>query len=206
MSTSDLPATTSTDVPQRMLEEDFGIALMDGEKVLVEGDPMRGKLMRYFMVLSVFVTLLTGVGLLALPIIYFVMRAWVNKHRYWVTNTRVVVTNGIIGFKARSIPLERVSDVAISCNFIERAMGLRSVVVRDMTGEALSGASMLAAPNASALQQRILDQVHSVNRSGERQEGERLQGRPYREIEGEVQETQMLDLLRRIEQNTRTEK
>jgi uncharacterized membrane protein YdbT with pleckstrin-like domain len=153
--------------------------------------------------MAVFIGILSlGLGLLALPIVYLVARAFFAKHNYWLTSSRVVVTNGIIGYKARSIPLERISDVAISCNFLERAFGLRSVVVRDMTGEAMSGAAMLGAQDATTLQRRILDQVHAVNRHQPSPENERTTSRPYRsqELDGE-----MLELLRRIERNTRDE-
>jgi uncharacterized membrane protein YdbT with pleckstrin-like domain len=115
----------------------------------------------------------------------------------------VVVTNGIIGYRARSIPLERVSDVAISCNWLERAFGLRSVVVRDMTGEAQSGAAMLAVPDAPELRRTVLSRVHEVNRHSPSNENTRMRGRPYREIEADQNQATMLELLRRIEENTR---
>lgn len=186
-----------------MLDEEFGLALMDGEEVLVKGEPMRQRLFQYAIAMSVFIGILSmGIGLLALPIVYLVARAFFAKHNYWLTSSRVVVTNGIIGYKARSIPLERISDVAISCNFLERAFGLRSVVVRDMTGEAMSGAAMLGAGDATTLQRQILDQVHAVNRTQPSAENDRTHSRPYRsqELDGE-----MLELLRRIERNTRDE-
>ena len=155
------------------------------------------------MATAVFTCVLTVFGIALLPLLYWVMRAYVNKHRYWVTSSRIVVTNGIIGFRARSIPLERVSDVAISCSWLERAFGLRSVIVRDMTGEAMSGARMLATPDATGMQRRILDQVHDVNRRAPSAEGERMQARGYRQIEQDRGQSDMLELLRRIEANTR---
>ena len=67
----------------------------------------------------------------------------------------------------------------------------------------MSGANMRAFENPSELQQQILDQVHKVNRI-ERKESDALDepGRPYRQIEG-GQSSEMLELLRRIEANTR---
>ena len=82
-------------------------------------------------------------------------------------------------------------------------MGLRSVVVRDMTGEALSGATMLAAPNAAELQRKILDQVHSVNRRGGDNSLEPTSGSIYRGATTGQPRNEMLDLLRKIESNTR---
>ncbi len=194
-----LPHAPATPAP--MLDESFGLALMDGEKVLVEGEPMRDRLMSYFLWASVVVALFTaGIGLAALPLVYLIGRAFVGKHNYWLTSSRVVVTNGIIGYKARSIPLERVSDVAISCNWLERALGLRSVIVRDMTGEAVSGAAMLGVADATTLQRRILDEVHAVNRRESNQDNDRSRAQPYRSPESA---NEMLEILRRIERNTR---
>lgn len=175
---------------------------MADERVLVEGTPERGRLMRYLMTNAAIVCVLTGIGILALPIVWLVLRAYVKKHGYWVTNKRVIVTNGIIGFRTRSIPLERVSDVAISANFLEKWMGLRSVIVRDMTGEAMSGATMLASPDASGLQHRVLDEVHAANRHPEGKTPA-LPARPYRDVDADQQASEMLELLRRIESNTR---
>ncbi|MCH9683468.1 MAG: hypothetical protein K0V04_18670, partial [Deltaproteobacteria bacterium] len=101
-------ATAAQTTSGAMLDERFGLALMEGEKVLVEGKPQRDRMFRYQMLTAAIVLGLTGVGLLLLPIIYLVVRASVAKHNYWVTSSRVVVTNGVIGFNARSIPLERV--------------------------------------------------------------------------------------------------
>lgn len=200
MSTN-LPVSQDEASAAPMLERDFGLALMTDEKVLLEGKPDQSRLFRYFM-LSFLLPIFT---IPLLPLLYFIFRAYINKHRYWLTNTRVVVTNGIIGYRARSIPLERVSDVAISCNFLERAMGLRSVVVRDMTGEALNGATMMGAADATGLQQRILNQVHAVNRTAPASEADRMTGTPYREIEAANVQSRMLEVLARIEKNTRPE-
>ncbi|MGH1342649.1 MAG: PH domain-containing protein [Nannocystales bacterium] len=199
---TNLPANPASATPA-ILDEEFGLSLMEGEEVLLQGRPQAAPLQRYFMLTALLVMFVTVFGLLGLPLAYFIVRAYVNKHRYWLTNSRVVVTTGIIGFRARSIPLERVSDVAISCDWLEKLMGMRTVVVRDMTGEALAGANMRAFENPTDLQQKILDQVHRVNRR-EGKESVALDepGRPYRQIEG-GQSSEMLELLRRIEANTR---
>lgn len=199
---TNLPAKATSTSPA-ILDEEFGLSLMEGEEVLLQGRPDPGPLQRYFMLTTLLVMFFTVFGLLGLPLAYLIVRAYVNKHRYWLTNSRVVVTTGIIGFRARSIPLERVSDVAISCDWLEKMMGMRTVVVRDMTGEALSGANMRAFSNPTELQQQILDQVHRVNRrEGKEQTAIDEPGRPYRQIEG-GQSSEMLELLRRIEANTR---
>lgn len=179
-----------------------GVSLMRDEKVLVNGQPDRERLLRYLRFNYALAFFVTIIGIPLLPLAWIIARAVVKKHGYWVTNSRVIVTNGLIGFRTRSIPLERVSDVAISCNALEKWMGLRSVIVRDMTGEALSGATMFAAPDAAKLQHEILDQVQEVNRRAPKAEPQALSGTPYRENDGQTSE--MMEVLRRIEANTRS--
>ena len=185
----------------RALAPDSGVSLMKDEKVLLVGEPQRDKLLRYFAVSWLLVGLFTIVMLPFFPLAWLVARAFVHKHGYWLTDSRVIVTNGIIGFRTRSIPLERVSDVAISCNWLEKWMGLQSVVVRDMTGEAMSGATMLAATDATRLQHEILDHVHAVNRRLPASQKADAAPQIYRGSDG--QSSEMLELLRRIEANTR---
>jgi uncharacterized membrane protein YdbT with pleckstrin-like domain len=186
-----------------VVDEELEIALLEGEEVLHVGKPQRDLLAAYLNVTASLLAIVTVVGIPVLPFIWWAVNAFAKKHRYWLTSSRVVVTNGIIGYRARSIPLERVSDVAISCNWLERAFGLRSVIVRDMTGEAQSGAAMLAVPDAPELQRTILTRVHEVNRHSPSSENTRMRGRPYREIEADQNQATMLELLRQIEENTR---
>ncbi|MFQ6074384.1 MAG: PH domain-containing protein, partial [Candidatus Bathyarchaeia archaeon] len=55
-----------------------------------------------------------------------------NKYHYWVTNQRVVWKHGVIGYSITSVPLERISDVAVSRTFWERVCGVGGVVVKEM--------------------------------------------------------------------------
>jgi uncharacterized membrane protein YdbT with pleckstrin-like domain len=197
------PAPEETPEALAVIDKELEIALLEGEQVLHEGEPQRDRLSAYLNVTASLLAMVTVVGLPLLPFIWWAVNAFSRKHRYWLTSSRVVVTNGIIGYRARSIPLERVSDVAISCNWLERAFGLRSVIVRDMTGEAQSGAAMLAVPDAAALQGTILTRVHEVNRHSPSKENVRMRGRPYREIEADQNQATMPELLRQIEENTR---
>jgi membrane protein YdbS with pleckstrin-like domain len=181
----------------------YQLSLMPGEEVVIEGKPDRTRLQRYLMaVTTMAMTFLFPLAILAFPIV----AAWVKRHQYWVTTRRVVVSNGIIGWKTRSVPFERISDVVISANWLERIVGLRSIVVRDMTGEAQSGAALMGAPDAVELQQEILARVAEANRRPDAPEhGLTSHGRPYRGAEGDARD-EMLTLLRRIEANTRPSK
>jgi len=96
-----------------------------------------------------------------------------KKYHYWVTDKRVVWRHGVIGYSITSVPLERISDVAVSRTFWERVCGVGGVVVREMTGEPRSGypwygywygvgwsfPTMIAVPDPEEMQKRILELV-----------------------------------------------
>jgi len=96
-----------------------------------------------------------------------------KKYHYWVTDRRVVWKHGVIGYSVTSVPLERISDVAVSRTFWERVCGVGGVVVREMTGEPRYGypwygywygvgwsfPTMIAVPDPEEMQKRILELV-----------------------------------------------
>ena len=106
---------------------------------------------------------MTLVGIVLLPFVWVFSKIANSKFRFWLTNRRIILSSGFIGFKVRSIPLERISDVSLSRTLPEMLSGVSSLVVRDMTGEADSGASMVAIDNAADYQRQILEEVRRVN-------------------------------------------
>ena len=58
---------------------------------------------------------------------------------------------------------ERISDVQIGCSWIERYVGIRNVIVRDMTGEAVGGAVLMGLQDPKQIQELILVAVRKVN-------------------------------------------
>lgn len=94
-----------------------------------------------------------------------------NKHHYWVTNQRVVWKHGVIGYSITSVPLERISDVAVSRTFWERLCGVGGVVVKEMGAVPKYGygywygragwsfPTMIAVPGPEEMQKRILELV-----------------------------------------------
>src|SRR3989338_3953293 len=81
-------------------------------------------------VYSIFLGLLlyaVGVIILAAIIGFVLADSAYRKRHYWITNKRVVVKSGLIGYSLSSIPLERVSDVIISRSFLERIFGFASL-------------------------------------------------------------------------------
>ncbi len=142
----------------RMIDPGFGIMLMDEEELILKLRPTRA-----FFTYAIVVSCLTVVGIPLLPVTLFFVNLAYGKYRYWLTNRRVILGYGVIGFRVRSIPLERVSDVALSRTFPELLAGVTSVIIRDMTGESDTGKSLFAVENAAQVQKRILEEVSRVN-------------------------------------------
>ena len=140
-----------------MIDERFGIARMKGEELIFAAEP--SGFVRY----NLITIAMSVVGIVFLPLVWIGAVIANDKYRYWLTNRRVILASGFIGYKVRSIPLERISDVSLSRSLPEMLAGVSSLVVRDMTGEAESGASLLAINNSAELQRQILNEVRRVN-------------------------------------------
>jgi uncharacterized membrane protein YdbT with pleckstrin-like domain len=80
------------------------------------------------------------VTLALLNVIYMigwaVMHMSWSWHRWWLTDRRLVVRHGLVGYRIRSVPLERIVDVTLRASWADRLLGLQHIDVRDMTGEA----------------------------------------------------------------------
>ena len=89
------------------------VHLMTGEEVLHRGEPDRDKLRKlnlcnWFAASVCFFPLL-----FLLPIYLWSTRRSADRHQFYVTNFRVIVTDGLIGYTTRSVPFERISDVGV---------------------------------------------------------------------------------------------
>jgi membrane protein YdbS with pleckstrin-like domain len=93
-----------------------------------------------------------------------------KKYHYWVTDKRVVWRHGVIGYSVTSVPLERISDVAVSRTFWERVCGVGGVVVKEMGAVPKYGygywygvgpvfPTMIAVPDPEEMQKQILELV-----------------------------------------------
>jgi len=97
-----------------------------------------------------------------------------KKYHYWVTDKRVVWRHGVIGYSIKSVPLERISDVAVSRTFWERICGVGGIVVKEMGavstygypywagvwyGVGWSFPTMIAVPDPEEMQKRILELI-----------------------------------------------
>ena len=140
---------------------DFGIRLMDGEEALISLRPYR------FVTYAVIAPAITIVGLIFVPIAFVWAVIAKRRYHYWLTNKRVIWCHGFIGYKVRSVPLERIADVVISRTLPELIAGISSIEIRDMTGQmhAVSGlgAKWIGVKDAAEVQKRVLEQIREVN-------------------------------------------
>ena len=152
-----MTASTSTDRPT--------LVLQPGETILLEGAPVAqlasAKIWGTILVYAVTVVLLP----LAVFVPLFVHQS-MGWHRWWLTNQRLVVRTGFIGWQLRSVPLDRIVDVTHRASWWDRLWGVEHIAVRDMTGEIGSsgtstGLQLLGVEDAAAVARRILAETPS---------------------------------------------
>ena len=150
-----------TDMQRQDAPSDFGIRLMDGEEVIFSLRPYR--FVRYA-VISAAVAII-GIPLIPLAFLWAIIAK--RRYHYWLTNKRVVWCHGFIGYRVRSVPLERIADVVISRTLPELLAGISSIDIRDMTGQTQQemgmGAKWIGVRNAPEVQKQILEEIRTVN-------------------------------------------
>jgi len=89
-----------------------------------------------------------------------------DKRHYWVTNRRIVIKRGFIGYSINSIPFERISDVLISRSFWESLFKFGSVNVQSLAGQMTMRSGTMGAEgaiqgikNPEKLQKTIFDLI-----------------------------------------------
>ncbi|MCO4745161.1 MAG: PH domain-containing protein [Proteobacteria bacterium] len=131
-----------------------GLVLLPGETLIREGEPS-GVLRLRALAVATLIGVLGVVTIPLLPVLWWAVLRGVAVHRYWLTDRRIIVRTGIIGYRLRSIPLSRVADVSMQATWLDQLFGLTHVEVRDMTGESggegLSKGAMLLAVDAPEL-------------------------------------------------------
>ncbi len=137
-----------------------GLRLQDGETLILEGSPAPQMLPASVVGQSLFIGL-TVVCIPLLPIIPWAVRRSLGWHRWWLTDRRLVVRTGFIGWTLRSVPLDRIVDVTTRATWWDRIWGLEHINVRDMTGEVgtggvSSGLSLMGVTDARDVAEQIL--------------------------------------------------
>jgi len=83
----------------------------------------------FFVIL--FLVLFLGVAFIS----FIISHLMYQKRYYWITNKRVILKKGIIGYTLDSVPFNRISDVIISRSFLERIFGFGSVLLQTLAGQ-----------------------------------------------------------------------
>jgi len=90
----------------------------------------------YFLLKNSFFVILFLVLFLGVAFISFIIsHLMYQKRYYWITNKRVILKKGIIGYTLDSVPFNRISDVIISRSFLERIFGFGSVLLQTLAGQ-----------------------------------------------------------------------
>lgn len=86
-------------------------------------------------------------------------KAAYDKAQYWITNKRIIIKQGLIGYQIISIPFERISDIIISRTFFEKLFKISSLHIQSLAGGSAAEGVLLAIPNPEKLQNKILNLV-----------------------------------------------
>lgn len=148
------------------MEPQDGLELLESEVLISTGTPT----LTWKTQLTVANLILWPATVVLLPLVIFAplfAGMTFNWHRWWLTNQRVVVRTGFIGWSLRSIPLDRISDVTIRQGFWDQLFGTTHLCIRDMTGEVGSngvstGGNLYGVPDALATQQSILSLLQNT--------------------------------------------
>jgi len=108
--------------------------LFEGETILASGQA-NPRLLWQQAATSTVLLGMTIVLLPLLPVAWWASQQAVAQHRWWLTNQRLLVANGVIGRTVRSVPLDRIVDVTVRSTWWDKVWGFEHVSVRDMTGE-----------------------------------------------------------------------
>ena len=111
-----------------------GLRLQPGERILREGEPAPRTMPSLASRISLWFVL-TVVPIPLIPLVPKVVRQYLGWHRWWLTDRRMVVRNGFIGWQISSVPLDRIVDVTTYASWWDRLWGIQHIKVRDMTGE-----------------------------------------------------------------------
>jgi putative membrane protein len=138
-------------------------------RILQEPDILRGPAARYGAVTPTLVFVASVVGIPVAPVVYLLAR-WHQKHFYdrlhvVLTRRDLVIRLGVWNRQEKSIPLEKITDVALLAGPIMRMYGVKGLRVE--TAGQVSGAlglvNLIGIENPEAFRDAILDQRDRVS-------------------------------------------
>lgn len=139
------------------------LRLQPGETVLLEGGPSPRQTTSLALGTGL-VCLLSVVGAPFALLAPLIARQAMAQHRWWLTDRRLVVRTGFIGWTVRSVPLARVVDVTTTASWWDLLFGVQHIVVRDMTGEVggnhvASGLKLMGLEDVGPVADAVLDAI-----------------------------------------------
>ncbi len=85
------------------------------------------------------------IGIVLIPVLILLISVGplisYGKTWYWITNHRVIGKRGLLGYSIDSIPLENVNDVLLSRTLLDRLLGLSSLTIVPIGGNARDSGS-----------------------------------------------------------------
>jgi len=149
-----------TETKNQSFWDELNIRMLDGEELLYTGTPKRSALFKSGILESLLMAVFTcGVMALFLPIQFFVASRKAKLHQHYLTNRRVIIVNGVLGYTIQSIPLNRISDVTIECTWVDRILDIRTIQVKDLASQQVN---LLAIERPVQVQEQLLEQVRRV--------------------------------------------
>jgi len=143
-----------------------GLRLQPGERILREGEPTLRTMPSLASRISLWFVL-TVAPIPLIPLVPLFVRQYLGWHRWWLTDRRLVVRNGFIGWQLSSVPLDRIVDVTMYASWWDRLWGIQHIKVRDMTGEVNSyqvstGMCLIGVEDAEDVAEMILANTPQV--------------------------------------------
>jgi len=88
-----------------------------------------------------------------------------TKENYWITNKRIAIKKGLLGYSITSIPYTKISDLMVSRNFLEQVFKVGSIYIQTLAGQ-ISGKNtkgaegyLIALDNPEEIQEIIFKQM-----------------------------------------------
>ncbi len=81
------------------------------------------------------VALFIATAVLILLIIFLIIYLMYSKEYYWITNKRIAIKKGVLGYSITSIPYSKISDLAVSRSFLESIFKVGSIYIQTLAGQ-----------------------------------------------------------------------
>jgi len=135
---------------------------MREQKILLEADFQNAA--RYYAIATTAVLVLTIVGIpliiLFAPLVYIIRKIEYDRIRCFLTDRTLVVHRGIINKREQTIPLEKITDLAIAQGPIMRYCEIEAISVETAGQSGAGGAliNLVGVKDARAFRDRVLEQ------------------------------------------------